>query len=80
MPVISYHVAWIYSQYVRLVTYEWRLASGVVGEWQEGGSREGSIGARTSADCRGDMPDTSLFRRKGVCTSDRVSQTKLLIF
>ena len=43
----------------------------MVGECQEGGSREGSIGARTAADCRGDMPDTS-FRRKAVCTfSDR---------
>ena len=42
----------------------------MLGECQEGGSSEGSIGARSAADCRGDMPDTSL-RRKDVCASDR---------
>ena len=45
----------------------------MVGECQEGGSREGSIGARTAADCRGDMPDTSL-RRKDVCASESANK------
>ena len=45
----------------------------MVGECQEGGSSEGSIGARTSADCRGDMPDTSL-RRKDVCASESANK------